>query len=191
MDKKLSYALEDSRKVMDNEISGSFTPVTDSRSRVLNSDSGSSSARNQLKLDMFQKMQGAISCLTNTDKNECGTSLQRSSTRHPSNHAHKRKSNVFEGDTFEVTRVNSNNVRRNTKSEKSELNEKFVDITEYRQKYESYSMPMWMSSSKCASIDSLEVNFTGRRDCVRRKRPQTMHEIYEKCALWIIHMDTE
>jgi hypothetical protein len=56
MDKARSYALEYSRKVMDNEISWSFTAVTDSRSRVLNSDSGSSSARNQLKLDMFQKM---------------------------------------------------------------------------------------------------------------------------------------
>ena len=56
MDKARSYALEYSRTVMDNEISGSFTAVTDSRSRVLNSDSGSSSARNQLKLDMFQKM---------------------------------------------------------------------------------------------------------------------------------------
>ena len=146
MDKTRSYALENSRKVMDNEISGSFTPVTDSRSLVLNSDSGSSSARNQLKLDMFQKMQGAKACCINTDKNEYGTSLQRSSTHRPLNQTHGRKVNVFEGDTSEDARVNSNNVRRSTISERSELNDKLSDvqIMEFRPKY--YSKPMSRSS---------------------------------------------
>jgi hypothetical protein len=52
---------------------------------------------------------------------------------------------------------------------------------------------MWTSSSKCESLDSLEVN-TDWRDCDyndRRKRVKNMHEIYEKCALWIIQMDME
>jgi hypothetical protein len=50
----------------------------------------------------------------------------------------ERKRNVFEGDIFEVARVNNNNVRRNTISEKSELNDKFSDvhIMESRPKYE-------------------------------------------------------
>ena len=141
---------------------------------------------------MIKKMQETKACFANTDKNEYGPSLQRSSTHRPSNQTYGRNVNVFEGDTFEVARVNNNNnVRRNTKSEKSELND--VDITEYRQQYESNSKPMWMSSSKCESIDSLEVN-TGWRDCDykdRRKRVKNMHEIYKKCALWIIHMDME
>jgi len=176
-------------KVVENEISGSFTPVTDSRSRVLNSDSGSSSVRNQLKLDIFKKMQGAKACFINTDKNEYGTSLQRSSTHRPSNQTHERKTNVLEGDTFEVTRVNSNNVRRNTIPEKSELNDKFSDvqIMESRPKYES--KPMSRSSSKCDSIDSLEAH-TGCECNDRRKRVKNMNGIYEKCALWIIHMNT-
>jgi hypothetical protein len=137
---------------------------TISRSRVMNSDYGSSSTRNQLKLDMFQKMQGAKACFINTDKNEYGTSLQRASTRRSSNQTHERKINVFERDTSEDARVNSNNVRRNTISEKSELNDKFSDvqIMESRPKYEYKPMPT--SSSKCESIDSLEVN-TGCRYC--------------------------
>jgi len=189
MDKTRSYAWEDPREVMENEISASFTPVTDSRSRILNSDSGSSSVRNQLKLDIFKKMQGAKACFTNTDKNEYGTSLQRSSTHGPPNQTHERKTNVFEGDTFEVTRVNSNNVRRNTIPEKSELNDKFSDvqIMESRPKYES--KPMSRSSSKCDSIDSLEAH-TGCECNDRRKRVKNMNGIYEKCALWIIHMNT-
>ena len=50
-----------------------------------------------------------------------------------------------------------------------------------------------MNLIQCQGIDSLEVN-TGWRDCDyndRRKRVKNMHEIYEKCALWIIHMDME
>jgi hypothetical protein len=264
MDKTPSYAWENPRKVMENEISessspvitrtskfsrkamvkemsGSFSPVTDarsrylnfdsgsrgdrggeiqktwspvstrdkynynlnkrsirvqgppvstiSRSRVLNFDSGSSSTRNQLKLDMFQMMQGAKACFINTDKNEYGTSLQRSSTRRPSNQTHERKINVFERDISEDARVNSNNVRRNTISEKSELNDKFSDvqIMESRPKYEYKPMPR--SSIKCESIDSLEVN-TGCDCNDRRKRAKNMNGIYEKCVLWIIHMNT-
>jgi hypothetical protein len=41
MDKTRSYAWEDSRKVMENEISGTSIPVTGTRSRDLDSDSGS------------------------------------------------------------------------------------------------------------------------------------------------------
>ena len=113
-----------------------------------------------------------LACFINTDKNEYGTSLQRSSTRRPSNQTHERKINVFERDTYEDTRVNSNNVRRNTISEKSELNDTFSDvqIVESSPQYEYKPMP-W-SSIKCESIDSLEVN-TGWRDCDhndRRKR---------------------
>jgi hypothetical protein len=162
---------------------------TISRSRVLNFDSGSSSTRNQLKLDMFQKMQGAKACFINTDKNEYGTSLQRSSTRRPSNQTHERKINVFERDTSEDPRVNSNNVRRNTISEKSELNDKFSDvqIMESRPKYEYKPIPT--SSIKCESIDSLEAH-TGCDCNDRRKRVKNMNGIYEKCALWIIHMNT-
>ena len=44
----------------------------------------------------------AKACFTNTDKNEYGSSLQRSSTRCPSNQTHERKVNMFEGDTSEV-----------------------------------------------------------------------------------------
>jgi hypothetical protein len=156
-----------------------------SRSRVLNSDSGSSFTRNQLN----QKMQGAKACFINTDKNEYGTSLQRSSTRRPSNQTHERKINVFERDTFAVTRVKSNNVRLSKISEKSELNDKFSDvkIMESRPQYEYKPMPR--SSSKCESIDSLEAH-TGC-DCKdRRKRVKNMNGIYEKCALWIINMKT-
>ena len=162
---------------------------TISRSRVLNSDYGSSSTRNQLKLDMFQKMQGAKACFINTDKNEYGASLQRSSTRRPSNQTHKRKINVFERDTSEDARVNSNNVRRNTISEKSELNDKFSDvqIMESRPKYEYKPMPT--SSIKCESIDLLEAH-TGCDCNDRRKRVKNMNGIYEKCALWIINIET-
>jgi hypothetical protein len=87
-------------------------------------------------------MQSAKACLINTDKNECDTSLQRSSAHLPSNQTHERKTNVFEGDIFEVARVNNNNVRRNTISEKSELNDKFSDFQfmEFRPKYESNPM---------------------------------------------------
>jgi hypothetical protein len=60
----------------------------------------------------------------------------------PSNQTHERKTNVFEGDIFEVARVNNNNVRRNTIAEKSELNDKFsgFQIMESRSKYESNPM---------------------------------------------------
>jgi hypothetical protein len=60
----------------------------------------------------------------------------------PSNQIHERKTNVFEGDIFEVARVKNNNIRRNTISEKSELNDKFSDvqIMESRPKYESNPM---------------------------------------------------
>jgi hypothetical protein len=47
------------------------------------------------ELDMFQKMQGAKACFINTVKNEYGTSLQRASTRRPSNQTHEQKRNVF------------------------------------------------------------------------------------------------
>ena len=55
---------------------------------------------------------------------------------------HDRKSKVFEVDICEVARVNNNNVRRNTISEKCELNDKFSDfqIMESRPKYESNPM---------------------------------------------------
>ena len=264
MDKTPSYAWENPRKVMENEISessspvitrtskfsrkamvketsGSFSPVTDarsrdlnfdsgsrgdrggeiqktwspvstrdtynynlnkssirvqgppvstiSRSRVLNSDYGSSSTRNQLKLDMFQKMQRAKTCFINTDKNEYGTSLQRASTRRHSNQTHERNINVFERDTSEDVRLNSNNVQRNTISEKSELNDKFSEfqIMESGPKYEYKPMPT--SSIKCESIDSLEAH-TGCDCNDRRKRVKNMNGIYEKCALWIISMKT-
>ena len=162
---------------------------TISRSRVLNSDYGSSSTRNQLKLDMFQKMQRAKTCFINTDKNEYGTSLQRASTRRHSNQTHERNINVFERDTSEDVRLNSNNVRRNTISEKSELNDKFSEfqIMESRPKYEYKPMPT--SSIKCESIDSLEAH-TGCDCNDRRKRVKNMNGIYEKCALWIISMKT-
>jgi hypothetical protein len=68
------------------------------------------------------------------------------------------------------------------------LNE-FVDIKEYRQQYESYSKPMWTSSSKCESLDSLEVN-TDWRDCDyndRRKRVKNMHEIYVFIYLFVLY----
>jgi hypothetical protein len=60
----------------------------------------------------------------------------------PSNPTHDRKSKVFEVDICEVARVNNNNVRRNTISEKCELNDKFSDfqIMESRPKYESNPM---------------------------------------------------
>jgi hypothetical protein len=87
-------------------------------------------------------MQRAKACFTNTDKNGCGTSLQRSSAHLPSNQTQERKTNVFEGDIFEVARVNNNNVRLNTIAEKSELYNKFSDfqIMESRPKYESNPM---------------------------------------------------
>jgi hypothetical protein len=116
MDKTRYFTRADSKQVVENKISGSFTHATDSRSRVSNSDSGSSSTRNQLKPEMIKKMQRAKACFINTDKNECGTSLQRSSTRRASKQTHERKTNVFEGDT-----VNNNNVRRKMILEKSEL----------------------------------------------------------------------
>jgi hypothetical protein len=40
MDKTRSYAWENPRKVMEDEISGSFSPVTGSRSHDLNFDFG-------------------------------------------------------------------------------------------------------------------------------------------------------
>ena len=116
MDKTRYFTRADSKQVVENKISGSFTHATDSRSRVSNSDSGSSSTRNQLKPEMIKKMQRAKACFIDTDKNECGTSLQRSSTRRASKQTHERKTNVFEGDT-----VNNNNVRRKMILEKSEL----------------------------------------------------------------------
>ena len=100
LDKTRYLTRTDSKQVVENKKSGSFTPVTDSISLVLNSDSGSSSACNQLKLDMIKKMQRAEACLTNGDKNECDTSLQRSSAHRPSNQTHERKTNVFERYTF-------------------------------------------------------------------------------------------
>jgi hypothetical protein len=57
-----------------------------------------------------QKMQGAKACFSDTDKNEYGTSLQRASTRRPSNQTHEGKIIVFERYTSEDARVNSNNV---------------------------------------------------------------------------------
>ena len=121
MNKTRYFTRADSKQVVENKISGSLIHVTDSRSRVLNSDSGSSSTRNQLKLDMIKKMQRAKACFINTGKNEWGTSLQRSSAHLPSNQTHERKRNVFEGDIVEVARVNNNNVRRNTISENLSL----------------------------------------------------------------------
>jgi hypothetical protein len=100
LDKTRYFTHTDSKQLVENKTSGSFTPVTDSISLVLNSDSGSSSAYNQLKLDMIKKMQRAKACLINSDKNECGTSLQRSSAHRPSNQTHERKTNVFERYTF-------------------------------------------------------------------------------------------
>jgi hypothetical protein len=100
LDKTRYFTRTDSKQVVENKTSGSFTPVTDSISRVLNSDSGSSSAYNQLKLDMIKKMQSAKACFTNSDKNESGTSLQGSSAHRPSNQTHERKTNVFERYTF-------------------------------------------------------------------------------------------
>ena len=105
MDKTRYFTRADSKQIVENKISGSFTHATDSRSRVSNSDSGSSSTRKQLKSEMIKKMQRAKACFINTDKNECGTSLQRSSTRRASKQTHERKTNVFEGDTSEVSRV--------------------------------------------------------------------------------------
>ena len=96
LDKIRYFTRTDSKQIVENKTSGSFTPVTDSISRVLNSDSGSSSTCNQLKVDMIKKMQTANACFINSDKNECGTSLQRSSAHRPSNQTHERKTNVFE-----------------------------------------------------------------------------------------------
>jgi hypothetical protein len=50
-----------------------------------------------------------------------------------------------------------------------------------------------MNIFQCQDIDSIEVS-TGWRDYDyndRRKRVKNMHEIYEKFALWFIHMDME
>ena len=50
-----------------------------------------------------------------------------------------------------------------------------------------------MNLIQCQGIDSLEV-IIGWRNCDysdRKKRVKNMDEIYEKCALWIIHMDME
>ena len=82
-------------------------------------------------------MQSAKACFISTDKNECGTSLQRSSAHLLSNQTHERKTNVFEGDIFEVARVNNNNVRRNTISENLSL---ITNFQMSRSKYESNPM---------------------------------------------------
>jgi hypothetical protein len=55
-------------------------------------------------------MQGAKACFINTDKNEYGTSLQRSSTRRPSNQTHERKINVFERDIREKHHLSYNSL---------------------------------------------------------------------------------
>ena len=50
-----------------------------------------------------------------------------------------------------------------------------------------------MNLIQCQGIDSLE-DIIGWRNCDyndRKKRAKNMHEIYEKCALWIIHTDME
>ena len=70
LDKTRYFTRADSKQVGENKISGSFIHVTDFRSRVLNSDSGSSSTCNQLKLDMIKKMQRAKACFINIDKND-------------------------------------------------------------------------------------------------------------------------
>ena len=68
LDKTRYFTRKDSKHVVENKTSGSLTPVTDSISRVLNSDSSSSSTCNQLKLDMIKKMQTANACFINSDK---------------------------------------------------------------------------------------------------------------------------
>jgi hypothetical protein len=65
LDKTRYFTRTDSKQVVENKTSGSFTPVTDSISLVLNSDSGSSSAYNQLKLNTIKKMQRVKACLIN------------------------------------------------------------------------------------------------------------------------------
>ena len=100
----------------------------------------------------------------------------------PSNQTHERKTNVFEG----VARVNNNNVRRNTISENLSLMTHF-------QISRSWNPDQNMNLIQCQGIDSLEV-IIGWRNCDyndRKKRVKNMDEIYEKCALWIIHMDME
>jgi hypothetical protein len=55
----------------------------------------------------------------------------------PSTQTLERKRNVFEGDIFEVARVNNNNVRRNTISENLSL---MTNFQMSRSKYESNPM---------------------------------------------------
>jgi hypothetical protein len=117
---------------------------TISRSRVMNSDYGSSSTRNQLKLDMFQKMQGAKACFINTVKNEYGTTSENLSLSSDfSDIVLRRTLLLFTLASSDVSRVNTFF---------------FCSCVWFEDK------PMPTSSIKCESIDSLEAH-TGCRYC--------------------------
>ena len=56
------------------------------------------------------------------------------------------------------------------------------------------NMNLILSQCRCHQVNARVLTHTDYKDCDdndRRKRVKTMNEIYEKCSLWLIHMDME
>jgi small nuclear ribonucleoprotein (snRNP)-like protein len=56
------------------------------------------------------------------------------------------------------------------------------------------NMNLILNQCRCHQVNAKVLTHTDYKDCDyndRRKRVNNMHEIYEKCALWIIHTDME
>jgi hypothetical protein len=56
------------------------------------------------------------------------------------------------------------------------------------------NMNLILNQCRCHQVNAKVLTQTDYKDCDyndRRKRITNMYEIYEKCALWIIHTDME
>jgi small nuclear ribonucleoprotein (snRNP)-like protein len=56
------------------------------------------------------------------------------------------------------------------------------------------NMNLILNQCRCHQVNAKVLTHTDYKDCDyndRRKRIKNMYEIYEKCALWIIHTDME
>jgi len=56
------------------------------------------------------------------------------------------------------------------------------------------NMNLILNQCRCHQVNAKGLTHADYNGCDyndRRKRVRNMHEIYEKCALWIIHMDME